>query len=392
MIARKNRELATLAVALVLSMSTWFSTAAVLGQLRKVWGLSNVGASWLTIAVQLGFVAGAIVSAFTNLADRIPPLRLMLFGTIGAAVANAGVVLAHGLGTALIGRFVTGAFLALVYPPSLKAMTSWFRQGRGFALGVMIGALAVGSSLPHLINALGGLEWRTTLLAASGLTLLGGLAASVGCTAGPDTAPAAQFDPRQLRAIVGNRSFRLASAGYFGHMWELYAMWAWMAAFYGDVFATRRSASLAAFAVIAIGATGSVFAGLMSDRRTRPAAAEQALRWSARSAMVVGFLVHLPAPIPVAAGLFWGFWVVADSAQFSAIVTEVVDARYAGTALTIQLAAGFTLTVFTIFLVPIIRDGLGWGAAFLLLAPGPLLGAWAMRSTGQAGSGRRLRL
>jgi MFS family permease len=280
-------------------------------------------------------------------------------------------------------RFVTGAFLAAVYPPALKAMSSWYRAGRGLALGVMIGALTIGSALPHLVNGIGGLDWQATLLIASGLTVVGGLVADRACSPGPYTVATARFDPSQLRAIVANREFRLASAGYFGHMWELYAMWAWIAAFYGDVFRTTRAASLAAFGAIAVGAAGSVFAGVMSDRRSRPAAAGQALRWSAACALVIGFLVDLPAPVVVAAGLAWGFWVVADSAQFSAIVTEAVDPRYVGTALTLQLATGFTLTVFTIFLVPVVRDAHGWGWAFLLLAPGPILGAAAMHLLGR---------
>jgi MFS family permease len=378
--APQQRELVVLAVALVLAMSTWFSTAAVLSQLRVEWSLTDGQASWLTIVVQLGFVAGALVTALTNLADRIAPLRLFFIGTVGAALANLLVVAADGFPLAVAARFITGAFLAAVYPPAIKAMTAWFRTGRGLALGVMIGALTVGSALPHLINALGGLDWQATLVIASALTLLGGLIAERICVPGPDSVPAAPFDPSQFGVILRNRSFRLASAGYFGHMWELYAMWAWIAAFYGDVFRTSRSASLAAFAVIAIGAAGSVVAGVLSDRRSRASAAGQALRWSAGAAVVTGFLVNAPAPIVVAAGLVWGFWVVADSAQFSAIVTESVDPRYVGTALTLQLAAGFTLTVFTIFLVPLVRDAHGWGWAFVLLAPGPILGAWAMRS------------
>jgi MFS family permease len=376
----QHRQLVVLAVALVLAMSTWFSTAAVLGQLRVDWELSNSTASWLVIVVQLGFVAGAVITAVTNLADRIAPLRLIFFGAAGASIANATIVLLSGPGPALVTRFVTGAFLAAVYPPALKAMSSWFRTGRGLALGVMIGALTIGSALPHLINALGGLEWRATLLIASGLTFLGGVIALRSCTAGPYTPSLATFDPAQLRAIIGNREFRLASAGYFGHMWELYAMWAWIATFYGDVFTSTRVASLAAFAVIAAGAGGSVYAGLVSDLRSRSDAAALAMRWSASVAVVMGFLLDAPKPVVVGVGLVWGFWVVADSAQFSAIVTEVVDPRYAGTALTLQLAAGFVLTVFTIFLVPVIRDAHGWGWAFLLLAPGPVLGAWAMRA------------
>ncbi len=369
-----------LAVALVLAMSTWFSTAAVLGQLRIAWDLSNTQASWLTIVVQLGFVAGAVLSAATNIADRIAPLRLILIGALGAAGANAIVAFAGGFGTAVIARFVTGAFLAAVYPPALKSMSSWYRTGRGYALGVMIGALTIGSALPHLINGLGGLDWQVTLLFASGLTVVGGLIAVGACAAGPHSVGTATFDPSQLGVIVRIRAFRLASAGYFGHMWELYAMWAWMAAFYGDALGSTRQASFAAFAVIGVGAAGSVYAGLMSDRRSRSEAAALAMRWSASVAVVIGFLVDAPTPIVIGAGLVWGFWVVADSAQFSTIVTEVVDARYVGTALTVQLATGFVLTVFTIFLVPVIRDAHGWGWAFMLLAPGPMLGAWAMRA------------
>ena len=293
----QRRELMVLAIALVLAMSTWFSTAAVLGQLRDRWNLTNAESSWLTIAVQLGFVAGALVSALTNLADRIAPLRLVLVGAAGAAAANAVVAFATGFGSAVVLRFVTGAFLAAVYPPALKAMSSWYRTGRGFALGVMIGALTIGSALPHLVNGIGGLDWQVTLLIASGLTLVGGLIADRACSAGPYAVPAARFDPSQLRTILANRDFRLASAGYFGHMWELYAMWAWMAAFYTDALGSRRAASFAAFAVIGIGAAGSVYAGLMSDRRSRAEAAALAMRWSASVAVVIGFLVDAPAPI-----------------------------------------------------------------------------------------------
>jgi len=370
-------------------MSPWFSTAAVLGQLRDAWDLTSAQASWLTIVVQLGFVAGAVLSSATNLADRLPPRRLVLIGAAGAAAANIGVVASTSVGPALIGRFLTGASLALVYPPSLKAMSAWYRAGRGFALGVMIGALTIGSALPHLLNAVVDVPWRTLLIAVSILTLAGGVLADRLSTDGPFAAPSAPFDPSQLRAIVANREFRLASAGYFGHMWELYAMWAWIAAFYADVFVSTRWASFTAFVVISAGAAGSVYAGLMSDRRSRTSAAALAMRWSAATAVVTGFLVNAPVPIVVGIGIVWGFWVVADSAQFSAIVTEVVDQRYVGTALTMQLATGFVLTVFTIFLVPLVRDEYGWGWAFMMLAPGPILGVWAMRALhlGRAGAG-----
>jgi len=377
--AAARQQLIVLAVALVLAMSTWFSTAAVLSQLRDAWDLSFTAGAWLTIVVQLGFVAGAVALAVTNLADRITPTRLVLIGAAGAAIANALIVPADNYTVALVARFVGGAFLAAVYPPALKAMSSWFTAGRGLALGVMIAALTVGSALPHLISALGGLGWRTAMLLASALTIVGGIIADRFGQPGPHGTATARFDPTQIRAILANREFRLASAGYFGHMWELYAMWAWIATFYGSVFESSRAASLTAFAVIAIGAAGSVYAGLMSDRRSRPEAASLALRWSALASMITGFLVDAPTAVVVLAGLIWGFWVVADSAQFSAIVTEVTDARYVGTALTMQLAAGFVLTVFTIFLVPVVRDATSWGWAFLMLTPGPILGAWAMK-------------
>ncbi|NNE96194.1 MAG: MFS transporter [Acidimicrobiales bacterium] len=365
-------------------MSTWFSTAAVLTQLRDAWQLSSAQASWLTIAVQLGFVAGAVVSAVTNLADRIPPLRLIFLGSVGAAAANALLVVAGGFVPALFARFLTGAALAAVYPPALKAMSAWYRTGRGVALGVMIGALSAGSALPHLLNALGGVRWEPTLLAASVLTLVGGLVVLRFGVAGPHVVATAAFDIGQIGIILRNPTFRLASLGYFGHMWELYAMWAWMAAFYTDVLASGRLASLVAFAVIAMGAAGSVYAGLVSDRRSRAEAAALALRWSGSIALVIGFLVDAPDGLVVALGLVWGFWVVADSAQFSTIVTETCPPSYVGTAVTMQLAAGFVLTVFTIFLVPVVRDAAGWGWAFVMLAPGPLVGVWAMRALREA--------
>ena len=376
----QKRQLFRLAGGLVLAMSPWFATSAVLGELRQVWRLTDGQAAWLIIVVQIGFISGALFSTATKLADRIPPRRLILFGTIGAGAANMIVVVSGSYGISLVARFVTGAFLAAVYPPALKAMSSWYRKGRGFALGVMIGALTLGSALPHLVNAVGGLGWRETLTIVTLLTVTGGLVADRLCQDGPFMVPAGQVDFTQIKAVLANRDFRLASAGYFGHMWELYAMWAWIVAFYSDVFESGRVASLIGFAVIGAGALGSAYAGGMSDRYSRSDAAALAMRWSASVAVVFGFLIDAPPVILIGVGLVWGFWVVADSAQFSVIVTEVVDSRCVGTALTIQLATGFTLTILTIFLVPIVRDMAGWGWAFLLLAPGPILGAWAMRA------------
>jgi len=372
-------QLGILATAMVLAMSTWFSTAAVLPQLRADWDLSQVGASWLAISVQLGFVSGAVVSSVLNLADRIPPRRFVLFGTVGAALANLLTVGADGLPVAVPARFLVGACLAGVYAPALKAMSTWFVRGRGLALGAMVGALTLGSALPHLINGVGSLEWQVLIVITSITTVVGGLVAVLLGRDGPHRFPTAVFNPAQIRDVVANPRVRLASTGYFGHMWELYAMWTWVAAFAADVVSGARAASLVAFGAIGIGAAGCVVGGLISDRTSRCRAAGMAMTWSGAVAAFVGFLVDWPAWIVVALLLVWGFWVVADSAQFSTIVTEVADQRYVGTALTMQLAIGFTLTVFTIFLVPVVRDALGWGWAFALLVPGPAVGTWAMR-------------
>jgi MFS family permease len=379
--AGQQRELRLLATALVLSMSTWFSTAAVLSQLTTAWELGSTAKSWLIITLQIGFVVGAAGSSLTNLADRIPPRRLILIGATGASLANGAIIPLDAYGPALAARFMTGVFLTAVYPPALKAMSSWYQAGRGYALGVMIGALTLGSALPHLINGFGTLDWQIVIAATSALTLVGGLIAERLGSDGPYATAAAPFDPAKLRSVIANREFRLASLGYFGHMWELYAMWAWIAAFYGDVFIDQRSASIAAFGTIGIGAFGSVYVGSLSDRELRSNAAGLAMRWSALASMVTGFLVSAPPAFVLMVGLVWGFWVVADSAQFSTIVTEVVEPESVGTALTLQLAIGFVLTVLTIFLVPVIRDASNWGFAFMLLAPGPIVGALAMRSS-----------
>lgn len=375
--AEARRQLLILALALVLAMSPWFSTSAVAGQLSATWSLSASALAWLVIAVQLGFVSGAFVITLTGLADRFGARRLVFVGALLAAAANASLVAASGYGPALAARFATGAALAAVYPPALKAMSSWYRTGRGLALGVMIGALTVGSALPHLINGLGGLHWKATLAIASAFTVVGGLIAEFVATDGPFSSAPSRISLEHVRDIVTNRPFLLASTGYFGHMWELYAMWAWIAAFFQETL-SERAASFAAFAAIGIGAAGSVHVGRLSDATSRPRAAGRALRWSGLTAAVIGFAVEAPWFVVVPLALFWGFWVVADSAQFSTIVTEVVEPRVMGTALTVQLSLGFILTVFTIFLVPLVRDTAGWGVAFLLLAPGPALGALAM--------------
>ncbi len=377
------RALAVLSVAVLLAMTTWFSASAVVPQLREEWGLGSGGAALLTIAVQVGFVLGALGSAAANLADLVPPHRLLLAGAALAGGANAGLLLVDTLTPAALLRLATGAALALVYPPALKAIATWFRAGRGVALGVLVGALTVGSATPHLVNGLGGLAWQPVIAATSLLTLAGGLLAALAWHEGPYPFPRAVFDPRQARRAFAEPAVRLATLGYFGHMWELYAMWAWFAVFAADVVAATgdggpRTASLLTFAVIAVGAAGCAVGGVLGDRWGRTRLTVLAMTCSGATALVIGLAEAGPFWLVVALGGFWGFWVIADSAQFSAVVTEAGDQRYVGTAVTLQLAAGFTLSVLTIYLVPVVRDAAGWAWAFALLAPGPALGVVAM--------------
>ena len=378
------RALVVLATAMVLGMTTWFSAAAVLPELVDAWALSPGQAAWLTIAVQLGFVAGGLVSAAIALADVVSPRRLMLLGAAGAAVANGMLVLATGAALALVLRFATGFFLAAVYPPALKAMATWFRRGRGTALGIMVGALSLGSATPHLVGAIGGASWIAVVVVTSGLTLMGGLLAEYATRDGPFAFAKSPFDPRQIGKVIRNRGVRLASLGYFGHMWELYAMWAWFLVFFRHALSAQgvqsadMLASLGTFAVIGVGLFGCWIGGIMGDRwgRTRTTALAMAL--SGACALGIGLLHGAPWPILLVVGLVWGFWVVADSAQFSTMVTELAEGSYVGTALTLQLTIGFTLTVATIWLVPIMLEATSWRWAFAILAPGPALGIAAM--------------
>jgi MFS family permease len=374
----RKQALGLLSLALVLSMTTWFSATAVIPQLRDDWELGNTASAWLTIAVQLGFVVGALASSAVNLADVVSPRTAILAGALGAAGANALLLAADGPGLGVPVRAATGFFLAGVYPPALKLASTWFRRGRGTALGIVVGALTLGSAGPHLVNGIGGLDWQVVVAATSLLTVLGGLVVYAGVREGPFAFPAARFDPRQARLVLANRGVRLASLGYFGHMWELYAMWAWFLVFFGAAAGAGEGAAYATFAVIGIGAAGCWVGGLLGDRFGRTTTTAAMMAVSGLCALTIGLLVEAPSWLVLAVGLVWGFAVVADSAQFSTMVTELADQAYVGTALALQLAIGFALTVATIWLVPFLEDGVGWRSAFAFLAPGPALGIVAM--------------
>ena len=380
---RNWRTLTLLAVVELFGMSLWFSGSAVVPALTKEWHLTDSEISWISIAVQLGFVAGTLISAVLNLSDIISARHLVAVSAVAGAITNAsfGLYATKPL-TGIALRFVTGVCLAGVYPPGMKVMATWFRQRRGMALGVLVGALTLGKATPYLVNALGSVNWRTNVLFVSGLSLVSAVIVLLFVEDGPYALPRATFDLRQVTRIFSNRGVKLASFGYFGHMWELYGMWIWipvmMRASVALAGGEPRFAEISSFLVIGFGAIGCVAAGLWADRVGRTLVTSVAMAISGSCCLIVGLLYGGNPYLLFVIAAIWGASVVADSAQFSSCITELGDQQYIGTALTLQMCLGFLLTTISIELIPRIENVVGWRYAFIVLAPGPFLGVVAM--------------
>jgi len=377
--------LARVALAQFLGMTLWFSATAAAPAIAAEFVLSRSATAWLTMAVQAGFVLGTLTSGLLNLADVLNARRLFAAGCAVGAAANALIPFASAPAVVIALRGLTGFALACVYPPGLKIAAGWFLDRRGTALGIVVGALTIGSAFPHLLAwGARAVAWRDLMWISSLLAIAGGCVVWLAVEDGPYVSATTPFDPRAVVEVARNREVRLATLGYIGHMWELYAMWTWIPAFANAAMLARagadsRAGSLLAFAAISSGAVGCVAAGRWADTFGKARIARLALVASAVCSAVAGFFFTAPTAILFLFAAVWGVAIVADSAQFSALVSEHSGRTHVGTALTLQTSVGFLLTMASIRLLPWFAGLVGWRWTFLMLVPGPVAGAVAMR-------------
>jgi MFS family permease len=370
-------------VALVLSLTTWYSATAIVPELTLLMSLSLYQAAWFTNSVQVGFVFGALSLSLLSLLDIYKSSNIMAISACIAGIANAILILEPGIALSLFSRFITGMALAGIYPTVIKFIATWFKKGRGFAMGIMLSSLTLGSALPHLVRAIGvQFDWELVISMSSLACLTAaGLFAFV-LQDGPHKFSKTKADLNQLRRIIKDRPLMLVNIGYFGHMWELYAMWGWFFVYAIAAKSTGlglENAALLTFSVIAAGAPGCVLGGWLADRIGRCYATVCLMFISGTCALTIGLCFNGPSWLFFTIALIWGLTAVADSAQFSAAVTELSDKSLVGSALALQMGVGFAITIFVIWLLPVVAEHQGsWRWTFLILAPGPFLGALSM--------------
>lgn len=385
----KAASLALLLAAEVAAMSVWFSSSAAIANIKHDAAISASHEALLTTAVQIGFVAGTIISALFCIADRYDPRRLFAFSATTAAIATGALVVLPPTGPYVVAlRFLTGICMAGIYPVGMRIAASWARRDLGLIIGLLVGALTLGSASPHLLAATGDIDWRMIYGAASACALLAAMLIGF-VRLGPGIRRATVIDISTIAQSWLRPSLRKANIGYLGHMWELYAMWAWLTVFLHQSFAARgfahadAIASWVTFAAMAAGAIGCWLAGKLADNYGRTSVTIAAMTLSGGCAALTGFLYSAPLVVLLPVILLWGATVVADSAQFSAAIAELAEPNSVGTLLTAQTCFGFLLTLASIQLVPGVQGYLGWPGAFAMLAIGPLAGCvamWRLRS------------
>jgi MFS family permease len=379
------RMVALLAVAELLGMSLWFAANAAAPELRGRWDLDAAQVGWLTAAVQLGFVAGTACAALFNLADLWPARVYFAGAAVLASASNLALLVVPGFAAGLAARFLTGFFLAGVYPPGMKMAATWFREGRGLAIGIVVGALAVGKGLPYLAHLAGHARLASVTWVTSASAIASALVVLALYHDGPYPFERRPFDWKLVGTVLHDRRTRLAIAGYLGHMWELYAMWTWVPAFFAASLTGvgAGAADAATFGTLVAGGLGCLWGGWAAARIGYARVVTVAMAVSGALCLAIGPLRGAGPWILVPVVWVWGFFVVADSAQFSSMVTETAPRHAVGTALTLQTSLGFLLTLATIQMVPPLVATIGWQWAFAPLAIGPLFGIAAIARLGR---------
>jgi MFS family permease len=387
-----------ISLAELFALSIWFSASAILPELKETWNLSSFSSAWVTSAVQVGFIVGALISSFLGLADRYNSRKVFVIAALIGGTLNGLLIFVTQAWIGFLVRFLTGITLAGVYPTAVKLISNRYPKQRGMAIGILIAALTLGSAFPHLVVAvLADIKWQAVILTSSMLALI---AAFIMYKLVPDkeaTTRRSQVSLNLLGKVVGNRKVMLANYGYFGHMWELYAMWTWLPAFLAACFRFYEVnqaiwySALWSFLIIGVsGALGCILGGFLGDRLGKPRLTIWAMATSASCAILIGLTMQVSLWITLLIAIIWGVSIIADSAQFSALVSDYAAEEYTGTALTFQMAIGFLVTVVSINILPIIQTYIGWQWIFILLSIGPLVGVASMLKLKKLEMGEKL--
>jgi MFS family permease len=364
--------------------SPWFAGNAVIQDLQQDWGLAPEALGYVTSSVNLGFICGTLVFALLMISDRFSPRLVFFICALAAATANFALLIApSNLGGLLIPRFATGFFLAGIYPVGMKIAAGWYREDLGKVLGFLIGALVLGTAFPHLLRSFGtDLAWQQVIFGISVFASLGGAAMLLGVPDGPHNVSGSSFNPRALQIIFASPRFRASAFGYFGHMWELYTLWAFaplLLMAYANQQDIALNLSLWSFLFIASGMLGCVIGGLASAGSGSARVAGVQLAVSGGCCLLAPLMFGTSPILFLGFILLWGITVIGDSPQFSALNAENAPREYIGSALTIVNSIGFLLTVVSIQLASWLLPLVEIEYLFWVLLPGPVIGLWALR-------------